>query len=179
MEPRRPRPRYCAPSSPPGRGGRENKGLRRKGPPGAGSAGGPEETADGRKPKFVSTSRFRAAPPPSPLGRPRRGCLRRGPVGGPAPHGRGRPGGTPPCRVRVVRARPCGGPVLRTLPRGWSLIWSSPERPGRNRRATRRRRGLQMGYKGQACPLQLSSSLPARKDLPLFGSKSSGLSSSS
>ncbi|XP_075584033.1 protein diaphanous homolog 3 [Pelecanus crispus] len=52
MEPRRPRPRYCAPSSPPGRGGRENKGLRRKGPPGAGSAGGPEEAADGRKPKF-------------------------------------------------------------------------------------------------------------------------------
>ncbi|XP_064911293.1 protein diaphanous homolog 3 [Columba livia] len=50
MEPRR--PRYCAPSSPPGRGGRENKGLRRKGPPGAGSAGGPEEAADGRKPKF-------------------------------------------------------------------------------------------------------------------------------
>ncbi|KAF1586721.1 hypothetical protein FQV11_0003127, partial [Eudyptes moseleyi] len=40
------------PSSPPGRGGRENKGLRRKGPPGAGSAGGPEEAADGRKPKF-------------------------------------------------------------------------------------------------------------------------------
>ncbi|XP_075597847.1 protein diaphanous homolog 3 isoform X2 [Balearica regulorum gibbericeps] len=53
MEPRRPRPRYCAPSSPPGRGGQENKGLRRKGPAGAGSAGGPEETADGRKPKFL------------------------------------------------------------------------------------------------------------------------------
>ncbi|XP_064501647.1 protein diaphanous homolog 3 isoform X1 [Pseudopipra pipra] len=50
MEP--PRPRYCGPSSPPGRGGRENKGLRRKGPPGTGSAGGPEEAADGRKPKF-------------------------------------------------------------------------------------------------------------------------------
>ncbi|XP_071596617.1 protein diaphanous homolog 3 [Heliangelus exortis] len=50
MEPRR--PRYCAPSSPPGRGGRENKGLRRKVLPGAGSAGGPEEAADGRKPKF-------------------------------------------------------------------------------------------------------------------------------
>ncbi|XP_071662083.1 protein diaphanous homolog 3 isoform X3 [Patagioenas fasciata] len=50
MEPRR--PRYCAPSSPPGRGGRENKGLRRKGPPGAGSSGGLEEAADGRKPKF-------------------------------------------------------------------------------------------------------------------------------
>uniref|UniRef100_A0A8V0XG94 Diaphanous related formin 3 n=1 Tax=Gallus gallus TaxID=9031 RepID=A0A8V0XG94_CHICK len=44
MESRRPRPR-----SPPGRGGRENKGLRRKGPP---AAGGPEEAADGRKPKF-------------------------------------------------------------------------------------------------------------------------------
>ncbi|NWU51037.1 DIAP3 protein, partial [Dromas ardeola] len=40
------------PSSPPGRGGRENKGLRRKVPPGSGSAGGPEEPADGRKPKF-------------------------------------------------------------------------------------------------------------------------------
>ncbi|NWV87803.1 DIAP3 protein, partial [Machaerirhynchus nigripectus] len=40
------------PSSPPGRGGRENKGLRRKGPPGTGSAGGPEEAADSRKPKF-------------------------------------------------------------------------------------------------------------------------------
>lgn len=66
MEPRRPRPRYCAPSSPPGRGGRENKGLRRKCPPGAGSAGGPEEAADGRKPKFVSTSRSQAAPPPHP-----------------------------------------------------------------------------------------------------------------
>ncbi|XP_068038384.1 protein diaphanous homolog 3 isoform X2 [Anomalospiza imberbis] len=51
MEP--PRPRYCAPSSPPGRGGRENKGLRRKGPPGTGSAGGPEEAADSRKPKFL------------------------------------------------------------------------------------------------------------------------------
>ncbi|XP_039237473.1 protein diaphanous homolog 3 isoform X2 [Pipra filicauda] len=51
MEP--PRPRYCGPSSPPGRGGRENKGLRRKGPPGTGSAGGPEEAADGRKPKFL------------------------------------------------------------------------------------------------------------------------------
>ncbi|KAM7031555.1 protein diaphanous homolog 3 [Passerculus sandwichensis] len=51
MEP--PRPRYCAPSPPPGRGGRENKGLRlRKGPPGTGSAGGPEEAADSRKPKF-------------------------------------------------------------------------------------------------------------------------------
>nr|XP_041571808.1 protein diaphanous homolog 3 isoform X5 [Taeniopygia guttata] len=50
MEP--PRARYCAPSSPPGRGGRENKGLRRKGPPGTGSAGGPEEAADSRKPKF-------------------------------------------------------------------------------------------------------------------------------
>ncbi|XP_053827150.1 protein diaphanous homolog 3 isoform X4 [Vidua macroura] len=50
MEP--PRPRYCAPSSPPSRGGRENKGLRRKGPPGTGSAGGPEEAADSRKPKF-------------------------------------------------------------------------------------------------------------------------------
>ncbi|XP_067148702.1 protein diaphanous homolog 3 [Apteryx mantelli] len=46
------RPRYCGPSSPPGRGGRENKALRRKGPLGAGSAGGPEEAADGRKPKF-------------------------------------------------------------------------------------------------------------------------------
>lgn len=57
MEP--PRPRYCAPSSPPGRGRRENKGLRRKGPPGTGSAGGPEEAADSRKPKFVSTSRSR------------------------------------------------------------------------------------------------------------------------
>lgn len=45
MESRRPRPR-----SPPGRGGRENKGLRRKGPP---AAGGPEEAADGRKPKFL------------------------------------------------------------------------------------------------------------------------------
>ncbi|XP_031470340.1 protein diaphanous homolog 3 [Phasianus colchicus] len=44
MESRRPRPR-----SPPGRGGRENKGIRRKGPP---AAGGPEE-ADGRKPKFL------------------------------------------------------------------------------------------------------------------------------
>ncbi|XP_064360864.1 protein diaphanous homolog 3 isoform X2 [Dromaius novaehollandiae] len=43
------RPRYCVPSSPPGRGGRENKALRRKGPPGAGGA---EEAADGRKPKF-------------------------------------------------------------------------------------------------------------------------------
>ncbi|XP_068277947.1 protein diaphanous homolog 3 [Nyctibius grandis] len=52
MEPWRPRPRYCAPSSLPGRGGRENKGIRRKAPPGAGSAGGPEEAADGRKPKF-------------------------------------------------------------------------------------------------------------------------------
>ncbi|NWW92896.1 DIAP3 protein, partial [Rhynochetos jubatus] len=49
MEPRRPRPRYCTPSSPPGRGGRENTGLRRKGPPGT----GPEEAADGRKPKFL------------------------------------------------------------------------------------------------------------------------------
>lgn len=47
MESRRPRPR-----SPPGRGGRENKGIRRKGPP---AAGGSEEAADGRKPKFVST----------------------------------------------------------------------------------------------------------------------------
>ncbi|NXC40855.1 DIAP3 protein, partial [Penelope pileata] len=37
------------PSPPPSRGGRENKGLRRKGPPGAGV---PEEAADGRKPKF-------------------------------------------------------------------------------------------------------------------------------
>ncbi|XP_031413696.1 protein diaphanous homolog 3 isoform X3 [Meleagris gallopavo] len=44
MESRRPRPR-----SPPGRGGRENKGIRRKGPP---AAGGSEEAADGRKPKF-------------------------------------------------------------------------------------------------------------------------------
>ncbi|XP_021273495.1 protein diaphanous homolog 3 isoform X3 [Numida meleagris] len=44
MESRRPRPR-----SPPGRGGRENKGLRRKGPP---AAGGSEEATDGRKPKF-------------------------------------------------------------------------------------------------------------------------------
>ncbi|XP_052561616.1 protein diaphanous homolog 3 [Tympanuchus pallidicinctus] len=44
MESRRPRPR-----SPPGRGGRENKGIRRKGPP---AAGGPEEAVDGRKPKF-------------------------------------------------------------------------------------------------------------------------------
>ncbi|XP_061313241.1 protein diaphanous homolog 3 isoform X2 [Pezoporus flaviventris] len=52
MEPRRPRPRYHAQSSPPGRGGRENKGLRRKGPPGSGLLGGPEEVADGRKPKF-------------------------------------------------------------------------------------------------------------------------------
>ncbi|XP_074715650.1 protein diaphanous homolog 3 [Strix uralensis] len=52
MEPPRPRPRYCGPSSPPGRGGRENKGLRRKAPPGAGSASGPEEAADGRKTKF-------------------------------------------------------------------------------------------------------------------------------
>ncbi|NXM85799.1 DIAP3 protein, partial [Oenanthe oenanthe] len=51
MEP--PRPRYCAPSSPPGRGGRGNKGLRREGPPGSGSAGGPEEAADSRKPKFL------------------------------------------------------------------------------------------------------------------------------
>ncbi|NXR16634.1 DIAP3 protein, partial [Cinclus mexicanus] len=41
------------PSSPPARAGRENKGLRRKGPPGTGSAGGPEEAvADSRKPKF-------------------------------------------------------------------------------------------------------------------------------
>ncbi|NXI53301.1 DIAP3 protein, partial [Chloroceryle aenea] len=40
------------PSSPPSRGGRENKGLRRKGLPGTGTAGGPEEAADGRKPKF-------------------------------------------------------------------------------------------------------------------------------
>ncbi|NXI41065.1 DIAP3 protein, partial [Galbula dea] len=53
MEPRRARPRYCPPSSPPGRGGRENKGLRRKAPSGAGSAGGLEEVADGRKPKFL------------------------------------------------------------------------------------------------------------------------------
>ncbi|XP_015707174.1 protein diaphanous homolog 3 isoform X2 [Coturnix japonica] len=45
MESRRPKPR-----SPPGRGGRENKGLRRKGPP---AAGGSEEAADGRKPKFL------------------------------------------------------------------------------------------------------------------------------
>ncbi|XP_010727057.1 protein diaphanous homolog 3 isoform X2 [Meleagris gallopavo] len=45
MESRRPRPR-----SPPGRGGRENKGIRRKGPP---AAGGSEEAADGRKPKFL------------------------------------------------------------------------------------------------------------------------------
>ncbi|XP_021273485.1 protein diaphanous homolog 3 isoform X2 [Numida meleagris] len=45
MESRRPRPR-----SPPGRGGRENKGLRRKGPP---AAGGSEEATDGRKPKFL------------------------------------------------------------------------------------------------------------------------------
>ncbi|XP_065534230.1 protein diaphanous homolog 3 isoform X1 [Lathamus discolor] len=52
MEPRRPRPRYHAQSSPPGRGGRENKGLRRKGPPGSGLLRGPEEVADGRKPKF-------------------------------------------------------------------------------------------------------------------------------
>ncbi|NXK09964.1 DIAP3 protein, partial [Herpetotheres cachinnans] len=40
------------PSSPPGRGGRENKGLRRKAPPEIGSTGGSEEAADGRKPKF-------------------------------------------------------------------------------------------------------------------------------
>ncbi|NXT01771.1 DIAP3 protein, partial [Jacana jacana] len=40
------------PSSPPGRGGRENKGLRRKVPLVAGTAGGSEEPADGRKPKF-------------------------------------------------------------------------------------------------------------------------------
>ncbi|XP_064030462.1 protein diaphanous homolog 3 isoform X6 [Pogoniulus pusillus] len=54
MEQRRVRPRYCAPSSPPGRSGRENKGLRRKGPLGTGSAGGFEESvADGRKPKFL------------------------------------------------------------------------------------------------------------------------------
>ncbi|KAM6384978.1 protein diaphanous homolog 3 isoform 2-T2 [Alca torda] len=53
MEQRRPRPPYRAPSSPPGRGGRENKGLRPKVPPGAGSGGGPEEPADGRKPKFL------------------------------------------------------------------------------------------------------------------------------
>ncbi|XP_068015007.1 protein diaphanous homolog 3 isoform X2 [Melanerpes formicivorus] len=54
MEQRRARPRYCAPSSPPGRSGRENKGLRRKGPLGTGSAGGFEEAAaDGRKPKFL------------------------------------------------------------------------------------------------------------------------------
>ncbi|NXU55048.1 DIAP3 protein, partial [Turnix velox] len=39
-------------SSPPGRGGRENKGLRRKVIPGAGSAGSSEEPSDGRKPKF-------------------------------------------------------------------------------------------------------------------------------
>lgn len=43
------RPRYRAPSSPPSRGGREPGGLRRKGPPGAGSA---PEAAEGRKPKF-------------------------------------------------------------------------------------------------------------------------------
>ncbi|XP_074420676.1 protein diaphanous homolog 3 isoform X2 [Larus michahellis] len=52
MEQRRPGPPYRAPSSPPARGGRENKGLRRKVPPGAWSGGGPEEPADGRKPKF-------------------------------------------------------------------------------------------------------------------------------
>ncbi|XP_071888613.1 protein diaphanous homolog 3 isoform X2 [Anas platyrhynchos] len=44
------RPRYRAPSSPPSRGGREPGGLRRKGPPGAGSA---PEAAEGRKPKFL------------------------------------------------------------------------------------------------------------------------------
>nr|XP_047903716.1 protein diaphanous homolog 3 isoform X1 [Anser cygnoides] len=43
------RPRYRAPSPPPSRGGREPGGLRRKGPPAAGSA---PEAAEGRKPKF-------------------------------------------------------------------------------------------------------------------------------
>ncbi|XP_035177597.1 protein diaphanous homolog 3 isoform X1 [Oxyura jamaicensis] len=43
------RPRYRAPSPPPSRGGREPGGLRRKGPPGAGSA---PEAAEGRKAKF-------------------------------------------------------------------------------------------------------------------------------
>ncbi|NXN90944.1 DIAP3 protein, partial [Rhinopomastus cyanomelas] len=53
MEPRRSRPRYGASSSPPGRGGQENKGIRRKGPLGTGNAGSAEEAADGRKPKFL------------------------------------------------------------------------------------------------------------------------------
>ncbi|XP_035177612.1 protein diaphanous homolog 3 isoform X3 [Oxyura jamaicensis] len=44
------RPRYRAPSPPPSRGGREPGGLRRKGPPGAGSA---PEAAEGRKAKFL------------------------------------------------------------------------------------------------------------------------------
>ncbi|NWV00272.1 DIAP3 protein, partial [Upupa epops] len=42
-------------SSPPGRGGQENKGTRRKGPLGTGNTGGAEEAADGRKPKFHLT----------------------------------------------------------------------------------------------------------------------------
>ncbi|NWR74860.1 DIAP3 protein, partial [Centropus unirufus] len=48
MEPRR--PRHGASAEP---AGRENKGLRRKGPPGAGSTGGPGEAADARKHKFL------------------------------------------------------------------------------------------------------------------------------
>ncbi|XP_065437229.1 protein diaphanous homolog 3 isoform X1 [Chrysemys picta bellii] len=53
MEPRRPQQRYSDSSPPPARGGRENKLLRRKVPPGAGSGAGPEDAAvDGRKPKF-------------------------------------------------------------------------------------------------------------------------------
>ncbi|CAM5076873.1 unnamed protein product, partial [Natator depressus] len=45
--------RYSDSPPPPARGGRENKLLRRKVPPGAGSGPGPEDAAvDGRKPKF-------------------------------------------------------------------------------------------------------------------------------
>ncbi|XP_067419305.1 protein diaphanous homolog 3 [Emydura macquarii macquarii] len=54
MEPRRPQQRYGDSSPPPARGSRENKLLRRKVPPGAGSGTCPEDAAvDGKKPRFL------------------------------------------------------------------------------------------------------------------------------
>lgn len=116
MEP--PRARYCAPSSPPGRGGRENKGLRRKGPPGTGSAGGPEETADSRKPKFVSAN------------------------------SRGGGAGSGACRACDEGARPCGDSPLppRAVPSGPSPCLVPPETGGLSGNTWRYQ--VQLGFEG-------------------------------